>query len=431
MKKLKLFKTLLILSLGVLTIGTISVVATGCGCALEPTPVIHVESVTLNEISVVLHAGKTKTLIATVLPENATDKSVTWTSSDTNVATVDANGTINAVGVGNATIIVITSDGGKTATCAVTVVEPIHVESVTLDKHNLSLEVGGNDYLTATVSPADATDQSVSWASDNETVATVDENGKVTAVAVGTANITVTTRDGGKTDTCEVTVTLPYVCLEANGDWTFGLTNTGGNNPDLQYSRDGGASWNTYSTAININQVENLCLKGNNPNGWSYGPTINTVFFITGDVSISGNIMGLLDNGATSGEEGDITAIPSDYCFYSLFSRSTVTSVSEDFLPATSLAESCYRYMFKGCSNLTTAPNLPATNLVQDCYASMFMDCSKLNSIRIDYRENYDKLYFEEWVNGVASSGTFYYRGSNSAQDFGFPPGWSKNPDFN
>ena len=509
MKKSKLFKTLLIPSLGVLTIGTIAAEATSCSCAL-----FHVTAVEVDPQQMVLSINETREIQAIVYPENATDKSVTWTSSDTNVATVDANGTINAVGVGNATIIVITNDGAKTATCVVTVEEPIHAESVTLDKHDLGLEVGGNDYLTATVSPADAadksvtwasdnetvatvdkfgkvtavgkgttnitvttndghytdtcavtvvkrvtevdldqhefsiypletcvltatispadaTDQSVSWASDNETVATVDENGKVTAVSVGTANITVTTRDGGKTDTCEVTVTLPYVCLEANGDWTFGLTNTGGNNPDLQYSRDGGASWNTYSTAININQVENLCLKGNNPNGWSYGPTINTVFFITGDVSISGNIMGLLDNGATSGEEGDITAIPSDYCFYSLFSRSTVTSVSEDFLPATSLAESCYRYMFKGCSNLTTAPNLPATNLVQDCYASMFMDCSKLNSIRIDYRENYDKLYFEEWVNGVASSGTFYYRGSNSAQDFGFPPGWSKNPDFN
>ena len=190
MKKLKLFKILLIPSLGVLTIGTIATVATSCGCALEPTPVIHVENVALNESSVVLDAGKTKTLIATVLPENATDKSVTWTSSDTNVATVE-NGKVTAVDVGNATIIVITSDGGKTATCAVTVVEPIHVESVTLDKHDLSLARGDNDYLTATISPADATDQSVSWASDNETVATV-ENGTITAVGLGEATITVT-----------------------------------------------------------------------------------------------------------------------------------------------------------------------------------------------------------------------------------------------
>ena len=76
MKKLKLFKTLLIPSLGVLTLGTIAAVATSCG-GDKPTPVIHVESVTLNESSVVLDIGETKALIETVLPENATDKSVT------------------------------------------------------------------------------------------------------------------------------------------------------------------------------------------------------------------------------------------------------------------------------------------------------------------------------------------------------------------
>ena len=128
---------------------------------------------------------------------------------------------------------------------------------------------------------------------------------------------------------------------------------------------------------------------------------------ITGNVSISGNVMGLLDNGATSGEEGDITAIPCDYCFYDLFRNSTgITSISDDFLPATvlkyncydgmfykcislikspdlpatNLAEYCYNYMFYGCSNLTTAPDLPATNLAENCYSNMFYGCSSLTT---------------------------------------------------
>ena len=145
MKKLKLFKTLLIPSLGVLTPGTIAAVATSCG-GDKPTPVIHVESVTLNESSVVLDTGETKALIETVLPENATDKSVTWTSSDTNVATVDANGTINAVGVGNAAITVTTHDGGYTATCDVVVINKQYVCIEAKADSNLTLyNDGGNN----------------------------------------------------------------------------------------------------------------------------------------------------------------------------------------------------------------------------------------------------------------------------------------------
>jgi len=504
MKKLKLFKTLLIPSLGVLTLGTIAVEATSCSCAI-----FHVTAVEVDPQQMVLSINETREIQAIVYPENATDKSVSWASDNETVATVDENGQVTAVAVGTANITVTTRDGGKTANCAVTVVEPIHVESVTLDKHNLSLVVGDNDYLTATISPTDATDPSVSWASDNETVATV-ENGKVTAVGKGTTTITVTTNDGHYTDTCVVTVTpLSYICVEANADSTLTLNNGVGNNPDLQYSMDGGASWNTYSAAINIDKGKNLYLKGNNPAGWSHDTLKYTVFVIKGDVSISGNVMGLLDNGATSGEEGDITAIPCDCCFYDLFRDSTgITSVSDDFLPATVLKCNCYRYMFNGCSSLTaapelpatnldlacyhcmfygcsnlttapkltattlaegcyygmfkgctsliqapelpattlatscysnmfyycssltTAPDLPATSLATSCYEYMFAGCTSINSVKISYT-GIPSGVFNYWVLGVAATGIFYYRGSYSAQDFGFPPGWSKNPDFN
>ena len=146
------------------------------------------------------------TLTVTVAPANATDKSLSWESSDENVVTV-ADGVVTVVGEGEATITVTTADGGFTATCTVTVAG-IKVTGVTLDKQTLSilLDSGETKTLVATVAPADAADKRISWASSDESIATVNENGVVTAVAAGTTTITVTTIDGGYTATCEVTV---------------------------------------------------------------------------------------------------------------------------------------------------------------------------------------------------------------------------------
>ena len=84
--------------------------------------------------------------------------------------------------------------------------------------------------------------------------------------------------------------------------------------------------------------------------------------------------------------------------------------------------------MFYGCSSLIVAPMLPAATLVTSCYGYMFENCTSLNSIKIVYTGNYDSGYFYKWVNGVASSGTFYYNGSQTAQDFQLPSGWTKSP---
>ena len=176
-------------------------------CNVTVTPaIINVTGVTLDKTTVSLEEGNTTTLTATVAPTNATNKAVTWKSSDTSIATVD-NGKITAVNAGTATITVTTEDGGKTATCKVTVTSAIiNVTGVTLDKTTVSLEEGNTTTLTATVAPANATNKAVTWKSSNTSVATVN-NGKVTAVKAGTATITVTTEDGSKTATCNVTVT--------------------------------------------------------------------------------------------------------------------------------------------------------------------------------------------------------------------------------
>ncbi|MCI6918267.1 Ig-like domain-containing protein, partial [bacterium] len=140
-----------------------------------------------------------------VYPDNSTNKNVSWKSSNTSVATVN-NGVVTALKAGTATITVTTEYCGKTATCQVTVNERIYnVESVSLDKTNITLTEGDSETLTATVYPDNATNKNVSWKSSNTSVATVN-NGVVTAIKAGTATITVTTEDGRKTASCQVIV---------------------------------------------------------------------------------------------------------------------------------------------------------------------------------------------------------------------------------
>ena len=170
-------------------------------------PVINipVTMFVLNEEKLSLSINATQQLTATITPSVANPK-ITWVSSNPDVATVDENGLVTAKAIGTATITATTANGAE-ATCEVTVSTP--VTNVTLDKTTLSLKRGSTDTLTATVEPKEGTNKNVTWASDNEAVATVDENGVVTAVSAGTANITVTTVDGGKTATCVITVTNP------------------------------------------------------------------------------------------------------------------------------------------------------------------------------------------------------------------------------
>jgi len=150
--------------------------------------------------------GSTQQLTATIAPANATNQNVTWTSSNTAVATVGASGIVTAVGAGTATITVTTADGSKTATCAITAAT-VAVTGVTMSPTTASINTGGTQQLTATLAPANASNKSVTWTSSNTAIATVSATGLVTAIAAGTATITVKTADGSKTATCVVTVT--------------------------------------------------------------------------------------------------------------------------------------------------------------------------------------------------------------------------------
>ena len=271
-------------------------------------PPVPVTCVTLDKNTLALTVNDTQTLIAAVVPANATNPAVTWASDTPSVATVDNSGVVTAKAVGTAKITVTTADGGYTAVCGVTVQENIYdfttafgtytgqaggltgiidadaakferlevngqtlhgsnystnagstiitlhpsyldtldngtyvvravftdgyadgsfivnvqdnvvsVTGIKLDKTKLTLAVGKNATLTATVSPSNATDKGMTWSSSDTSIATVDNSGKVTGVKAGTATITVTTDDGGYTATCEVTV-KDTVGLPQTGD---------------------------------------------------------------------------------------------------------------------------------------------------------------------------------------------------------------------
>ena len=169
--------------------------------------IINVTGVSVTPTSANLVEGETVQLTAEVYPANASDKTVSWSSDNENVAIVDANGNTEAIAPGSATITVTTNDGGFTATSELTVeTNVILVTGISVIPTNANLVEGETVQLTAEVSPSNASDKTVSWSSDNENVAIVDANGNVEAIAPGLATITVTTNDSGFTATVEITV---------------------------------------------------------------------------------------------------------------------------------------------------------------------------------------------------------------------------------
>jgi len=168
---------------------------------------IHVKSVSINKTSLELYPGENATLIHTILPENADNQDITWSSSSPDVASVAANGLVIALKTGETKITVTTIDGNATATCTVFVKQP--VSGISLDQTSLVLKTGLTYSLKVTISPEDAFDKNVTWSSSNTDVATVNENGLVTAVAPGKASITVSSDYKNKTANCEVVVKAP------------------------------------------------------------------------------------------------------------------------------------------------------------------------------------------------------------------------------
>ena len=190
-----------------------------------------------------LTEGEAETLTATVKPDNADNKKVAWSSDKTEVATVGGDGRVTAVKAGEAVVTVTTEDGGKTATCKVTVkAKAVPVTGVEVNPWAVTLSVRGTSKLSYTIRPADATNQNVKWESESPSVATVDSEGNVKGVAAGTAKICVTTEDGGFKSYCTVTVKKTKSKFEVGGLWyeSYGPNKATRVIPDPDGSKYGG-----------------------------------------------------------------------------------------------------------------------------------------------------------------------------------------------
>ena len=154
----------------------------------------------LDQTEITVEKTKTKTLTATVYPSTLTDKSVTWTSSNTAIATVSSKGKVKGVKTGTATITCTSNATGLSTTCEVT------VGSVKLDRTEVIINKGKTVTLKATAYPTTLEDKTVTWTSSNTAVATVSSKGKVKGVRTGTATITCTSNATGLSATCEVIV---------------------------------------------------------------------------------------------------------------------------------------------------------------------------------------------------------------------------------
>ncbi|MTK13190.1 MAG: DUF4430 domain-containing protein [Clostridiaceae bacterium] len=181
---------------------------------MDVTSFRDIDKIDLNKTELSLKVNGEETLATNVTPKEATEK-IVWSSSDENIAKVDKDGKVTGLKEGTANITAITKYTKQTAVCKITVAgskpeEPtkpeIKVESITLDKLEAKISEEETLQLNATITPDNAANKNMTWKSDNQEVAKVDNTGRITALKEGTAKITVTSEDGGKTASCNITV---------------------------------------------------------------------------------------------------------------------------------------------------------------------------------------------------------------------------------
>ncbi|MDO4194409.1 MAG: leucine-rich repeat protein, partial [Erysipelotrichaceae bacterium] len=172
---------------------------------------VYAEGITIAEGEDTVAVGGTIGLEVVFDPANTTNKNVTWTSSDESIAKVDENGTVTGVSAGDAVITVTSEDGGYTAEREVHVIVPAEGISVNEEESVSEIEYGHTGSIKIIFSPSDTTNQNVTWTSSDETVATVDENGVITAIGEGPVTITATSEDGGFTASREINILFTHI----------------------------------------------------------------------------------------------------------------------------------------------------------------------------------------------------------------------------
>ena len=422
---------------GILAVLFVLAIASALACKQPDSPKpIAVTGVTLDETELILIPGEWAPLIATIEPPNAKNKNVTWVSSNPDVAIVE-DGEVTAIEEGTTNIIVTTVDGGRIAICTVTVTPEcdcddagnncicddncrcancvtipgaISVTDVTLDKQALNMGVGSEETLIHTVSPPNAANKNVTWTSSDTDVAVV-EDGVVTALAAGTATITVTTADGGHTATCTVNAIWRLTSIEGVKDY---IQEQIDNNPpdpdepiclplqlDLGVMTDADSGWRELLNAVYQASLSNLMYYNSlffelDLRACTIGGTSPTTFDPDSSLSaiVKGKIVSIiLPDTATSIRDGtsedstfrhftklksvsgaNIKAI-GEYVFriYDGLTDADFTLIEVDF-PA---AESIGLAAFRTCRNLSKV-NFPSATLIGS-YA--FMDCDSLETV--------------------------------------------------
>ena len=188
---------------------------------------ISVKGITLTPADKTLNTGESVTLSAAVTPKNAANKGVTFKSSNSEVASVDGTGKVTGVGKGNATITVTSKSNTKIKATAAITVQDVLVSAIKLESEELEMKTGESKKLITTVLPENATNKNVTYTSDNETVASVDQEGEITAKAAGKATITVKSADGNKSTACEVTVKAVLVGIKIQTENQLEVIQTG------------------------------------------------------------------------------------------------------------------------------------------------------------------------------------------------------------
>ena len=411
--------------------GTATVTATAEGksgtCAVTvKAKAVNVTEVTLDRTELTLTEGETETLTATVKPDNADNRKVTWSSDKTEIATVGGDGRVTAVKAGVAVVTVTTEDGGKTATCKVTVrAKAVSVTEVTLDRTELTLTEGETETLTATVRPDNADNRKVTWSSDKTEVATVDGAGRVTAVKPGEAVVTVTTEDGGKTATCKVTVKAKVVpvtgvdvkpwsvTIGANGTTKLTCTVAPSNatNRNVRWESDNpsvatvGSDGNVRAVSAGVAKVSAVTEDGGFRSGctvtvkeFSSGFEVGGLFYKTAKgysmdfVEVTGNQGG----GKYSGDVVVPGTVEYDGITYTVKGVGNWAFEGCGDLRKVTISEGISKigaYAFCYCGNLERVI-LPSTLEYIDNLNRVFTGCSKLEIITTAPREGQEDYYY-------------------------------------
>ena len=364
-------------------------------------------------------------VIASVTPSDF-NGTIIWQSSNPTACTIDQEGNLTVLTTGSTVITASIPEQyhngkhylGSNDTLNLSI-QPIQINYTGLPLSGLT--EGAIHNLNASTSPTGGT---LSYVSANPAIASVDNNGIITAMSSGMTTITINA--GGVTDaennivyqsastttTVAVEESINYlrITAESASTVTFSFENASQNPNEISYRKNGSRTWTTVTSTTEVQMSENdyLDVKGNvnNEAGVTSGTIvtsdIKTYILADGKISLSGYLMALIKNNAITDETNffgnstatlrelfsgngglvsakdlvvarDITA----YCYFGMFYGCS-SLVNPPSLPASAMSEGCYKYMFGGCTSMTSAPVLASTSLAKECYMCMFIDCRSL-----------------------------------------------------